>query len=37
MTGSAVKNALHQLFSKAGVRNRSQMVSFALERYRDLL
>ncbi len=33
---SAVKNTLHQLFSKAGVKNRSQMVRVALERYRDL-
>jgi two-component system, LuxR family, sensor kinase FixL len=37
MTPSAVKNILHQLFSKAGARNRSQLVRVALERYRDLL
>jgi DNA-binding NarL/FixJ family response regulator len=37
MTPSAVKNTLQQLFSKAGVNNRSQLVRVALERYRDLL
>lgn len=37
MTPSAVKNTLQQLFSKAGVKNRSQMVRVALEQYRDLL
>ena len=37
LSSSAVKNTLHQLFSKAGVRNRSQMISFALDRFRDLL
>lgn len=34
---SAVKNALHQLFSKANVRTRSQLVRVALEQYRDIL
>jgi PAS domain S-box-containing protein len=37
MTPSAIKNTLQQLFSKAGVNNRSQLVRVALERYRDLL
>jgi PAS domain S-box-containing protein len=37
MTPSAVKNTLHQLFSKAEAKNRSQLVRVALERYRDLL
>jgi len=37
MTPSAVKNTLQQLFSKAAVNNRSQLVRVALERYRDLL
>jgi PAS domain S-box-containing protein len=37
MTVSAVKNTLQQIFSKAGVKNRSQMVRVTLERYRDLL
>ncbi len=37
ITPSAVKNTLQQLFSKAGVNNRSRMVRVALERYRDLL
>jgi DNA-binding NarL/FixJ family response regulator len=37
ITPSAVKNALQQLFSKAGVNKRSQLVRVALERYRDLL
>lgn len=34
---SAVKNCLQQLFGKADVRTRSQLVRIALERYRDLL
>jgi len=34
---SAVKNCLQQLFGKAEVRTRSQLVRVALERYRDLL
>src|SRR5579871_1036526 len=34
---SAVKNTLQQLFAKAEVRTRSQLVRVALERYRDLL
>jgi two-component system, LuxR family, sensor kinase FixL len=34
---SAVKNTLQQLFGKAEVRTRSQLVRVALERYRDLL
>jgi PAS domain S-box-containing protein len=37
MSASAVKNTLQQLFSKAGVNNRSQLVRVALEHYRDLL
>jgi len=37
MTPSAIKNALQQLFSKAEVKNRSQLVRVALEQYRDLL
>lgn len=37
MTRSAVKNTLQQLFRKAGVNNRSQLVRVALNRYRDLL
>jgi PAS domain S-box-containing protein len=37
VTPSAVKNTLQQLFSKAGVNKRSQLVRVALERYRDLL
>jgi PAS domain S-box-containing protein len=37
ITGSAVKNTLQQIFAKAGVRNRSQMVRVTLERYRNLL
>jgi PAS domain S-box-containing protein len=37
MTPSAVKNTLQQLFSKAGVNKRSQLVRVALERYKDLL
>jgi PAS domain S-box-containing protein len=34
---SAVKNTLQQLFTKTGVRSRSQLVRVALERYRNLL
>lgn len=34
---STVKNTLQQLFSKTGVRTRSQLVRVALERYRNLL
>jgi PAS domain S-box-containing protein len=34
---SAVKNALQQLFTKTGVRTRSQLVRVALEHYRNLL
>lgn len=34
---SAVKNTLQQLFGKAEVRTRSQLVRVALERYRDLI
>lgn len=34
---SAVKNTLQQLFAKAGVRTRSQLVRVALEQYRELL
>lgn len=34
---SAVKGTLQQLFSKTGVRTRSQLVRVALERYRDEL
>jgi PAS domain S-box-containing protein len=34
---SAVKNTLQQLFTKTGVRTRSQLVRVALERYRSLL
>ena len=34
---SAVKNTLQQLFTKHGVRTRSQLVRVALERYRTLL
>jgi DNA-binding CsgD family transcriptional regulator len=37
MTPSAVKNTIQQLFSKAGVNNRSRLVRVALDRYRDLL
>jgi len=37
MSTSAVKNTLQQLFLKAGVNNRSQLVRIALERYRDIL
>jgi len=34
---SSVKATLQQLFHKTGVRNRSQLVRIALERYRDQL
>jgi PAS domain S-box-containing protein len=34
---STVKNTLQQLFSKTGVRTRSQLVRVALEAYRELL
>lgn len=34
---SAVKNTLQQLFTKAGVRTRSQLVRVAMESYRNLL
>ena len=34
---STVKNTLQQLFTKTGVRTRSQLVRVALERYRNLL
>jgi len=34
---SAVKNTLQQLFGKTAVWTRSQVVTVALERYRDLL
>lgn len=34
---STVKNTLQQLFTKANVRTRAQLVRVALERYRDLL
>ncbi len=34
---SAVKNAIQQLFGKAGVRTRSQLVRVALEQYRSSL
>lgn len=34
---SAVKNTLQQLFTKTGVRTRSQLVRVALESYRNLL
>ena len=37
MSPSAVKNVLHQLFTKAGARNRSELVRVALDRYRNLL
>jgi PAS domain S-box-containing protein len=37
MTPSAVRNTLQQLFSKAGVNGRGQLVRVALERYPDLL
>lgn len=34
---SAVKNSIQQLFAKAGVRTRSQLVRVALEQYRNIL
>lgn len=34
---STVKNTLQQLFTKTGVRSRSQLVRVAIEQYRDLL
>jgi DNA-binding NarL/FixJ family response regulator len=34
---SSVKASLQQLFSKSGVRTRSQLVRFALEHYKDYL
>jgi len=34
---SAVKNTLQQLFTKSGVRTRSQLVRVALEHHRNLL
>ena len=34
---SAVKNAIQQLFARAGVRTRSQLVRVALEQYRGIL
>ncbi len=34
---SAVKATLQQLFSKTGVRTRSQLVLLAIEKYRDQL
>jgi PAS domain S-box-containing protein len=34
---SAVKNTLQQLFTKTGVRSRSQLVRVAMEQYRNLL
>ena len=34
---SAVKNTMQQLFTKSGVRNRSQLVRVALEHHRNLL
>ena len=34
---STVKNTLQQLFTKSGVRTRSQLVRIALEQYRDEL
>lgn len=37
LSESTVKNILQQLFAKAGVRTRSQLVRVALEQYRDLL
>jgi PAS domain S-box-containing protein len=37
MSESGVKNTLQQLFSKAGVRTRGQLVRVALEQYRELL
>jgi two-component system sensor kinase FixL len=37
LSESGVKNTLQQLFTKTGVRTRSQLVRVALERYRKLL
>jgi two-component system, LuxR family, sensor kinase FixL len=37
VSDSAVKNTLQQLFTKTGVRSRSQLVRVALEHYRNLL
>jgi two-component system, LuxR family, sensor kinase FixL len=37
ISGSAVKNSIQQLFAKAGVRTRSQLVRVALEQYRSIL
>jgi len=37
LSESGVKNTLQQLFTKSGVRTRSQLVRVALEHYRDLL
>jgi two-component system nitrate/nitrite response regulator NarL len=34
---SSVKNTIQQLFAKADVRTRAQLVRVALEGYRDLL
>jgi two-component system nitrate/nitrite response regulator NarL len=34
---STVKNTIQQLFAKAGVRTRSQLVRVALEQHRDIL
>jgi two-component system nitrate/nitrite response regulator NarL len=34
---STVKNTLQQLFTKTGLRTRSQLVRIALEEYRNLL
>jgi len=35
VTESSVKSTLQQLFSKTGVRTRSQLVRIVLEQYRD--
>ncbi len=37
LSESGVKNTLQQLFTKTGVRTRSQLVRVALEQYRNLL
>ena len=37
LSESGVKNTLQQLFTKTGVRTRSQLVRVALEHYRELL
>lgn len=37
LSESGVKNTLQQLFTKSGVRTRSQLVRVALEQYRNLL